>query len=53
MTRQMGVGTAVKILGVFLPLEHKIRTFDMVNAGDQLSFKISRQIPPLLLILQW
>jgi hypothetical protein len=28
-------------------------TFDMVRAGDHCSFKISRQIPPLELILQW
>ena len=28
-------------------------TFDMVRAGLQLSFKISKQIPPLLLIFGW
>jgi len=29
------------------------RTFEMVKAGDQLSFNISKQITPWLLILQW
>lgn len=29
------------------------RTLEMVNAGDQLSFNISRHITPWLLILQW
>ncbi len=28
-------------------------TFEIVNAGLQLSFKISKHIAPLLLILQW
>jgi hypothetical protein len=28
-------------------------TFDIVNAGDQLSFKISKQMPPASLMLQW
>lgn len=28
------------------------KTFDMVSAGDQLSFNISRQMTPWLLILQ-
>ena len=28
-------------------------TFATVNAGDQLVFKISKQIPPFSLILQW
>lgn len=29
------------------------RTFDMVSAGDHWSLRISRQIPPLLFMLQW
>lgn len=29
------------------------RTLEIVKAGDQLSFKISKQITPWLLILQW
>lgn len=29
------------------------RTFDIVNAGDQLSLRISRHITPWLFILQW
>ena len=29
------------------------RTLEMVNAGLQLSFKMSRQMTPWLLILQW
>ena len=29
------------------------RTFDIVKAGDQLSFKMSKQITPWLFILQW
>ena len=29
------------------------RTFEIVNAGDQFSFKMSRQIAPAELMLQW
>ena len=29
------------------------RTLEMVSAGDHWSFRISRQIEPLLLTLQW
>lgn len=29
------------------------RTLEMVNAGLQLSFRISRQMTPWLLMLQW
>lgn len=29
------------------------KTLDIVNAGDQLSLRISRQIAPWLLMLQW
>lgn len=29
------------------------KTFEIVNAGDQLSFNMSKQITPWLFILQW
>ena len=30
-----------------------VHTFEIVKAGDQFSLRMSKQIPPLLLILQW
>ena len=29
------------------------RTLEMVSAGDQLSFRMSKQMTPWLLMLQW